>query len=178
MESFDAHRAVGIVAPLRAAARRALGLLRREHRWMLERLTTVESVVDDDDPEAGDIVRVVCTELLGHSALEHQLLYPALDSTLSDMDATGVARVEHELLDQLAARLLRADPGDPLFRPRVRALRAALSRHIATEEAWFGEALEAPIDWPRLLAALQTRQRERRRLQRAQPRPRTHAGYG
>jgi hypothetical protein len=35
---------------------------------------------------------------------------------------------------------------------------------VATEEAWFGEALEIAIDWSRVAAVLQARQHERRRL--------------
>jgi hypothetical protein len=74
------------------------------------------------------------------------------------------AHVEHDLLDELAGRLLRLDPGDPLFRPLVRVLRTTLRGHVAAEEAWFVEAREADIDWLALTAALQTIQHDRTRL--------------
>jgi hypothetical protein len=143
-----------------------LWLLQREHRWLLDQLTAVEAA-SDDDPAVADRVRIVCTQLAAHSALEHKLFYPALDPQLSDTYAVRTAQVEHHLLDGLSSRLLRKDPGDPFFRPLIRVLLTVLRQHVATEEAWFGEAREIPADWSRLTAALQASQHTRRRLPRA-----------
>lgn len=163
MQASAAAHATPVRAPARSSARRALWLLKREHRWLLDRLAAAETA-GDDDPALAERVRAVCGELAAHAALEHRLFYPALDAVLSDTEAVRTARVEHELLDTLLARLLCADAGDPFFRPRLRVLSALLRRHIATEEAWFAEAREAAADWPRLVAALQAKQHERRRL--------------
>jgi hypothetical protein len=166
MGTSDAPPTAGAAAPARSPARRALWLLRREHRWLLDQLSAVE-VASDDDPAVADRVRLLCGELAAHSALEHGLFYPALDATLSDTDAVRTAQVEHHLLDRLCGRLLRRDCGDPFFRPLVRVLRTVLRQRVATEEGWFDEAREVAADWSRLIAALQARQHERRRLPRA-----------
>jgi hypothetical protein len=129
-------------------------------------LTAVEAA-GDDDPAVADRVSIVCGELAAHSALEHRLFYPVLDATLSDTDAVRTAQVEHHLLDRLSSRLRRRDPGDPFFRPLIRVLRRVLRQHVATEEAWFGEARGIATDWSRLIAALQARQHARRRLPHA-----------
>lgn len=166
MGAADAPATRAAAASARSPARRALWLLKREHRWLLDQLTAVEAA-SDDDPAVAERLRIFCGELAAHCALEHALFYPALDTTLSDTDAVRTAHVEHHLLDRLSARLLRRDPGDPFFRPLVRVLRTVLRQHVATEEGWFGEAPEVAADWPRLIAALQARQHERRRLPRA-----------
>jgi hypothetical protein len=166
MGAADVPTTARAAAPARSPARRALWLLQREHRWLFDQLTAVEAA-GDDDPAVADRLRIFCNELAAHRALEHKVFYPALDTKLSDTDAVRTAQVEHQLLDRLSARLLRRDPGDPFFRPLVRVLRTVLRQHVATEEGWFAEAREVAADWPRLIAVLQARQHERRRLPRA-----------
>lgn len=163
MGAAEASCAGGAAAATRAAARRALWLLQREHRWLLDQLTAIEAA-SDDDPAVADRVRLVCGQLAAHNALEHRLFYPVLDTALSDTYGVRTAHIEHQLLDRLSSRLLRRNPGDPFFRPLLRVLRSALRQHVATEESWFAEAREVAADWSRLIAALQARQHERRRL--------------
>jgi hypothetical protein len=142
----------------------ALDLLKEDHKKVLEMFKLFETMKDDEDEEARQLlVEATCAELTVHAQLEEELFYPALRESIDDQDMMDEAEVEHASAKQLIAELNAMQPGDELYNAKFTVLGEYVKHHVEEEEKEiFKEAKKAKMDLEGMAEEMMQRRMELR----------------
>jgi hypothetical protein len=144
-----------------ATAQDAIALLKADHR-------AVEALFEEFAATAASakqktLARKICTELVIHTTIEEEILYPALAGKI-DGDALDEAYVEHDGAKLLISQIMAGAPGDQLFAAKVKVLSEEIKHHVKEEEqpreGLFALAREAGVDLVALGQQLMSRKVE------------------
>jgi len=119
---------------------KATKLLEQQHRKVEEALTRL---AEGDGDRAG-ILEELSLDMAGHMAIEQQLFYPAVRSIKPDL--VDESYEEHSMAELALKRLLRTEPGDPLFKARATVLKELIEHHVEEEEKELFPAVEKALD--------------------------------
>lgn len=137
----------------------AIALLKEDHRAVEKLFKEFESAKGDGRKEK--LARKICLELIVHTKIEEEILYPACEGKI-DEDELKEAYVEHD-----AAKVLIADieggsgQTDDFFDAKVQVLSEEIEHHVKEEEGeLFPEVRKADIDLKALGEQLAERKKE------------------
>ncbi len=106
--------------------------LREEHdhiRWLFERFDETEGI-----EERKQIAKEILIAFEAHTALEEELLYPALRDVGHDTFALECGQEEHRAAQMQGRELSLMEPGDDDYAAKLRVFRDIVERHFASEE--------------------------------------------
>jgi iron-sulfur cluster repair protein YtfE (RIC family) len=90
-----------------------------------------------------ELLGSLASSLSAHLAVEQELFYPAAVKVKEGLVLEGYE--EHVLVRFALKRLMRTPPGDPTFKPKVKALRVLLESHLQEEEDELFPAVEKAL---------------------------------
>lgn len=94
----------------------------------------------DQSSENLDIALDVCDELTIHTAIEEEVLYPALRELNAGM--ADESEDDHEASKELIAEIEDLDPDDPSVRILMMQLKKSVMRHVENEETVVFKTIE------------------------------------
>lgn len=118
--------------------------LKADHRRVKELFAKFEGA---DKRTKSAIAAETLAALEIHTALEEELVYPAIAEAIDDEDAVKEAMEEHHVAKLLIKELRRMQPGEDAFAPKFKVLGELVAHHIEEEEAeMFPQAEDAGIE--------------------------------
>ncbi len=133
--------------------------LRTDHRRVEQLFSDYEASVDPS--RKGELIQLICAELIVHTQLEEELFYPACRAALPEEELLNEAQVEHDTAKVLIADLLDGDSSDPFRDAKVSVLSEQIKHHVAEEErpanGLFARAKAHDVDKPELARRLKER---------------------
>lgn len=155
------NAAAGARAPV-DARNQVLGLLRQDFHRVLDDFREVNRRAAEDGTGACQrLVQRTFAELKVISAVEEQVLYPAVQEALAGTDLIEQSEIEHACIRRLLDELESAEPDAADYPKDFRILGEHVRLHVKDEELELFPALrEADADWERLCAEMQTRRAE------------------
>jgi iron-sulfur cluster repair protein YtfE (RIC family) len=83
-----------------------------------------------------ELARQICMELTVHAQIEEEIFYPAAREALGDEgeDLLNEAKVEHESLKELIAKIEGSGSDDELFDANVKVLGEYVKHHVKEEQ--------------------------------------------
>jgi hypothetical protein len=133
-----------------AAKTDAVALLKADHRKVDELFEKFESTKGSGPRKA--MVQQICTELMVHTTIEEEILYPACKGHLEE-DQLKEAYVEHDGAKVMIAELLSASPDDEYYGAKVK-------EEERSGDGLFAEAREGGLDMAALGDRLAARKAE------------------
>jgi hemerythrin superfamily protein len=126
----------------------AIELIRNDHRQLERLFTRLERAERGGDAaEATRIARALARELSIHTAIEEQLLYPALRESGEEVqDEVLDALEEHHAVKLALVELEGMDATHPRFAPKLRVLARSVLHHVSEEEAALLPRLRRGLD--------------------------------
>ncbi len=109
----------------------AIALLKADHRAVEELFGKFEKARDEG--RKGEIARTICHELIVHTIIEEEILYPAVRGKVED-DLLDESYVEHDGAKMLIAEILAGSPGDDFYDAKVTVLKEQIEHHVKEEE--------------------------------------------
>ena len=123
-------------------------MLKTDHRHVQDLFTRFE---DADKRTRASIAEETLTALEIHTALEEELVYPAISEVIEDNEIVNEAREEHHVAKLLIKELHKMDAGDEAFATKFKVLGELVGHHIEEEEGEiFPQAEEAGFEPERL----------------------------
>jgi len=116
----------------------AIDLLIEDHERVKEILTRLSESTERAVKKRGELLAKLEMELMIHTELEEQILYPAYKEVGGKEEAKMYheAKEEHRAVDSLVLPDLKAtDPGTLEFAGRVKVCKELLEHHIEEEES-------------------------------------------
>lgn len=112
----------------------AIVLLKQDHRQVEKLFAEYERA--REAAEKVRIVSAVCQALTVHTTIEETAFYPEALRALKgeDVELIREAKVEHDTLKELIARLDGMKPSEPLFKACVTVLKEYVEHHVKEEE--------------------------------------------
>jgi len=137
----------------------AIALLKEDHRQVEKLFKDFESAKGDGRKEK--LARKICLELIVHTKIEEEILYPACEGKI-DEDELKEAYVEHDAAKVLIAEIEGANgQTDDFFDAKVQVLSEEIEHHVKEEEGeLFPEVRKADIDLKALGEQLAERKKE------------------
>ena len=115
-------------------ANTAISLLLEDHKVVTALFAKFEKIKESGSiQERGDLVEVICTELLTHATIEDELFYPAARKAIGDDDIMNEASVEHEGVTHLINELKDTNPEDEMYNAKVKVLSEYVKHHVKEE---------------------------------------------
>jgi Hemerythrin HHE cation binding domain len=142
-----------------AAAKDAIALLKADHR-KVEKLFDQYAKAKRVEKKR-TLARQICTELLVHTKIEEEILYPACRGEIKDA-TVDEAFVEHDGAKVLVAEVEAGDPSDAFYDAKVKVLGEDVRHHIKEEErpgGLFSQARKAGLDLDALGKELKARKK-------------------
>jgi hemerythrin superfamily protein len=146
--------------------RDAIDLLMDDHK-RVDKLFGDFEKVDREDPDAvQELVEIACMELQIHSILEEEIFYPAVRAEVADDDRDGQdmlneAEVEHEMVDELIAKLQELEPDDAMYAAYFTVLAEYVKHHVKEEETeLFPQVRSMSLDLQQLAEDMRLRREE------------------
>jgi hypothetical protein len=119
-------------------------MLKTDHRHVQDLFTRFE---DADKRTRASIAEEALTALEVHSALEEELVYPAIAEVIEDEDTVNEAKEEHHVAKLLIKELHKMDAGDEAFATKFKVLGEIVGHHIEEEEGeMFPQAQEGGFE--------------------------------
>lgn len=145
-----------------AARAQVLESLIDDHKRVKKTYRDFKKLDPQEDAErAQQLVSQVLMELQVHTALEEELLYPAIREAIDETDLLDEAEVEHESAHTLIDQLTVMSPEDDKYMARFKVLCEYVLHHVKEEEGEMFPSLEkARMDWPALAGEFETRREE------------------
>ncbi len=113
-----------------------------EHRRIIGLLDELGTRRQDRFPLAHRLI----DELAAHTAVEHQLLYPALrDMVPGGIEMADQAQEEHRAMRAALVAIEGSHPGEAEFEEALTAVRSELAAHVPVEENELLPALRAVL---------------------------------
>ena len=106
-------------------------MLKTDHRHVQDLFTKFE---DADKRTRSSIAEETLTALEVHTALEEEIVYPALAEVIEDEDMVNEAKEEHHVAKLLVKELHKMDAGDQAFATKFKVLGELVGHHIEEEE--------------------------------------------
>ena len=109
-----------------------------------------------------DIAKTICLELLVHTTIEEEILYPACKGVVEE-DMLDEAYVEHDGAKMMIAELEEGTPVEPFYDAKVKVLSEEIKHHVKEEEqpgGLFAQLRQSDVDLVALGAALKARKDE------------------
>lgn len=129
--------------------------LRADHRMVKELFSKFD---DADKRTKSAIAEETLAALEVHTALEEELVYPAIAEVIKGEEAVKEAVEEHHVAKLLIKELRRMKPGEEGFATKFKVLGELVMHHIEEEETeMFPEADEAGIEREALSRDVMTR---------------------
>ncbi|HEY6085322.1 MAG TPA: hemerythrin domain-containing protein [Nitrospira sp.] len=130
-------------------------LLKTDHRHVQELFGKFE---DADKRDQAAIADETLTALEVHTALEEELVYPAINDVIDEEDLIHEAKEEHHVATLLIKELRKMDVGDDGFATKFKVLGELVGHHIEEEEGeLFPQAEEGGLDATELGQEVQSR---------------------
>lgn len=96
-----------------------------------------------------------------HTALEEELIYPAIREQIDDDELMNEANEEHHLVHVLIAELKELEPSDDTFKAKFTVLGELVMHHAKEEEGeMFPKAQKSDLDWEALSAEVHKRKEQ------------------
>ena len=108
-----------------------LEMLKTDHRHVQDLFTRFE---DADKRTRASIAEEALTALEVHTALEEELVYPAIAEVIEDEETVNEAKEEHHVAKLLIKELHKMDAGDEAFATKFKVLGEIVGHHIEEEE--------------------------------------------
>jgi len=123
-------------------------LLKTDHRHVEELFARFE---DADKREKTAIAAETLAALEIHTALEEELIYPAIDEVIDQEEMIAEAKEEHHVAKLLIKELHKMDAGDHDFATKFKVLGEIVRHHIEEEEGeMFPQAEEGGLETEQL----------------------------
>ena len=125
----------------------ALVILRNDHKEMrklFRAFEKAEKAGDDATERKGEIVRAIIGELVAHTYIENECMYPATRQLLPEIeDDILESYEEHHVADVLCLELEKMSPDHEHFTAKTTVLIESVEHHIEEEEEeWFPKVRE------------------------------------
>lgn len=116
-----------------------------------------------NDETKQTLVETACTELVIHTQVEEEYLYPALREVFDESDLLDEAEVEHNIAKQLIGELESMQPDDELYDAKFTVLGQYVKHHIEEEQnKIFPKITAAKMDFKSLGRSIRQRRDELR----------------
>jgi hemerythrin superfamily protein len=114
----------------------AISLLIDDHRAVQGLFDAFKKADDNDLDRKGTLVQRACEELVIHTIIEEEILYPAAHAALEGDKKPDVdeAFVEHYLVKVLIDKFTKLKPGEKGFDATFKVLMELVSHHVEEEE--------------------------------------------
>lgn len=134
----------------------AIALLKTDHR-KVEKL--FKDFAEAEGPEAEEMLETIILELALHTAIEEDLLYPALEDKIKDM--IDESYEEHHLVKLAIAELADISADAPTCKAKVLVLSELVDHHVKEEEDdIFPELKKSGIDLQELAQQMTARKEQ------------------
>jgi iron-sulfur cluster repair protein YtfE (RIC family) len=145
-----------------AARAQVIDALIDDHKRVKKAYRDFKKLDPQEDAErCQQLVNQVLMELQVHTALEEELLYPAIREAVNDTDMLDEAEVEHESAHTLIDQLQLMTPEDDKYIARFTVLCEYVLHHVKEEEGELFPSLEkARMDWQTIAGEIETRREE------------------
>ncbi|EMV8855443.1 hemerythrin domain-containing protein [Escherichia coli] len=124
----------------------AIDLLKQDHQVVKDLLTELSETTERASKKRAELLGKIELELTVHTAIEEEILYPALKAAGEKEEAKMFyeAKEEHRTVDSLVLPDLKhTAPGTVEFSGRVKVMKELLEHHIEEEEKqMFPDALK------------------------------------
>ncbi len=137
----------------------AVEMLKADHRKVEELFEKYENARG----KKAEIAKKICMELIVHTMLEEELLYPACREAGVEDDMMDEAQVEHDGAKVLIAELEHGTPKDDYYDAKVKVLSEEIKHHVKEEEkrdGVFAKAKSKGVDLEVLGEQMAARKRE------------------
>ena len=106
--------------------------------------------------------RKICMELMVHTQVEEELVYPISRDFLKDDDIVNEAIVEHQAAKDLIEQIQAMDdPSDEMFDAKMQVLQEQIEHHVKEEETeYFPKLKKTDMDLKGIGEQIETRKRE------------------
>lgn len=111
-----------------------LQLLLKDHQHLRTLIQRYEALGPRAKVSKRRLANQLCQELNRHSAIEEQVLYPAIRTLINDDLLINEALVEHQCSHDLARQIESLTPDDPFYDARVKVLSEQIEHHLKEEE--------------------------------------------
>ncbi|MDB5761294.1 MAG: hemerythrin protein [Herminiimonas sp.] len=112
-----------------------IDILIEDHKKVSQLFAEFQTIKDRaDDAAKQTLVEITCTELVIHSQVEEEFLYPALRDAFDETDLIDEAQVEHTMARQLISELESMQAGDELYDAKFKVLGEYVKHHIEEEQ--------------------------------------------
>ena len=108
----------------------AIALLKADHRKVEDLFAKYEK----SRSRKADLARQICKELIVHTLIEEEILYPACREAGVEDDIMDEANVEHDGAKVLIAELEAGSPDEPFYDAKVKVLSEEIKHHVKEEE--------------------------------------------
>ena len=129
--------------------RDVIEVLEHDHREVEEMFTELESLRgasnEEERERRKELTEQVTIELVRHSVAEEVLVYPKVESEVSEEEAEH-ARDEHAEAEETLQRLEKLDANDPAFDDELATLMEEIRHHIEDEEGQMFAHMRQVID--------------------------------
>lgn len=141
----------------------AVTLLRSDHEEVSALFDKYEKGKNRLKPEQkANLAKTICDNLSVHAQIEEEIFYPACHEQVRDSeDLLAEAKVEHESLKELIAKIENARPGEDAFDACVKVLGEYVKHHVKEEQSeLFPKVRSSDLDLQAVGAQLAERKAE------------------
>lgn len=137
----------------------AIQILKADHR-------EVEKLFGQFQKASGDarkmqLARKICMELMVHTQIEEELVYPISREFLKDDDIVNEAVVEHQAAKDLIEQIQGMDASDEMFDAKMQVLQEQIEHHVEEEEKeYFPKLQKTDMDLKAIGQQLMQRKKE------------------
>jgi hemerythrin superfamily protein len=119
----------------------AIVILRNDHKEVAKLFRKFEQAGEDAEVTKGKLVEQILHELIVHTYIENEVMYPGVRQALPDLeDDILESYEEHHVVDLLCLELAGMTPDDERFDAKTTVLIEIVEHHVEEEESeWFPE---------------------------------------
>ena len=140
----------------------AIELLTSQHDEVKALFEKFDELGDRATTSKKKLANEICEQLIMHTQIEEEILYPALRAASKDMaDMLDEATVEHASAKDLISQIQEMEPGDDLYDAKVTVLGEYIEHHVEEEEdEMFPKVRKLTLDLDALGAEMAARRDE------------------
>jgi len=114
----------------------AISLLKSDHQEVSELFEKYEKGAERSTAQQKTaLAQQICQALTVHAQIEEEIFYPACHEHVEDAEnLLAEAKVEHETLKELIAKIEKAEPGSEEFDAEVKVLGEYVKHHVKEEQ--------------------------------------------
>lgn len=140
----------------------AIAILTEDHHKVTAMFEAFEKLKDGNAlARKQALVRKICRELIIHTTVEEEVVYPAARRAIDDDDLMDEADIEHAGAKALIAQLARMKPTGDHYDAKVKVLSEYIKHHVKEERTdMFPKMRKAKMDLVTLGKEVAARKRE------------------